>query len=69
MGESKDQSFEENLAQLEGDGFLLIKTPSIWKLFRNGGTVCMDVTTGENMIAETVSVMCHITSCWRRNRR
>ena len=25
MGESKDKSFEENLAQLERDGFLLIK--------------------------------------------
>ena len=59
----KNKSFEENLAQLERDGFLLIKNVSIWKPFRNGGTTCMGATSGENMTAETASAMCHITSC------
>ena len=70
MGASKDKSFEENIAQLERDGFLLIKNvPSTWKPFRNGGTVCMGATSGENTTAKTVLAMCHIISYWTRSRK
>ena len=55
MGESKDKSFEENLAQLERDGFLLIKNALDIETVQKWRIVCISGTSGENTTAETVS--------------
>ena len=69
MGTNKDRSFEENLAQLERDGFLLIKNV----LDRETVQKWRDSLYGRYNRGEydrrTVSAMYRIINCWCRNRR